>query len=43
MSKSEKGKAALTRARLTGLIKAKDKDFDPHRKIVKAVLGEDYK
>ncbi len=36
------GKKILKTAKLTGLVAAIDSDFDPHRKIVKSVLGEVY-
>ena len=36
---SESGKKALKAAVLTGIGKAEDKDYDPHRKMVRAVAG----
>ena len=36
------GKKVLKKANLTAILPAKDADFDPHRKIVKAVTGEEY-
>jgi phosphonate transport system substrate-binding protein len=36
---SEAGKQALKSANLTGMGKAEDKDYEPHRKIVRAVMG----
>jgi hypothetical protein len=31
----------LQAARTTGLVKAGDKDYDPHRRMVNAVFGSD--
>jgi len=42
LKNSDKGKRILKRAKLTGIVKATDKDFNPHRRIVQAVLGEKY-
>lgn len=42
MKKSDKGRKILAHAKLTGFVVAEDKDFDQHRKIVKAVLGESF-
>ena len=39
LKNSEAGKQVLKSAVLTGMGKAEDKDFDPHRKIVRAVMG----
>lgn len=39
LGSSETGKQILKSAILTGIGKADDKDYDPHRKIVRAVLG----
>lgn len=39
LENSEAGKKVLKSAVLTGIGKAEDKDYDPHRKIVRAVLG----
>ena len=36
---SEAGQNVLRSAALTGMGKAEDKDYDPHRKIVRAVMG----
>lgn len=36
------GREALANARLTGLATADDRDYDPHRKIIARVLGEQY-
>jgi phosphonate transport system substrate-binding protein len=36
---SEAGKQVLKSAIMTGMGKAEDKDYDPHRKIVRAVMG----
>lgn len=36
---SEAGQNVLKAAALTGMGKAEDKDYDPHRKIVRAVMG----
>jgi phosphonate transport system substrate-binding protein len=42
LKQSPAGRNALNQAHLTDLRPATDKDFDPHRKIVAAVLGEHY-
>lgn len=42
MKNSENGRTVLKKARLTGLLKAKDSDYDEHRQIIKEVLGENY-
>jgi len=39
LKNSEAGKQVLKSAVLTGIGKAEDKDYDPHRKIVRAVMG----
>lgn len=39
LKSSEAGKQVLNSAVLTGMGKADDKDYDPHRKIVRAVTG----
>ena len=39
LKNSEAGKQVLKSAVMTGIGKAEDKDFDPHRKIVRAVMG----
>ena len=39
LKNSEAGKQVLKSAIMTGMGKAEDKDYDPHRKIVRAVLG----
>jgi len=36
---SEAGQQVLKSAALTGMGKAQDKDYEPHRKIVRAVMG----
>lgn len=38
---SEAGQQVLKAAVMTGLGKAEDKDYDPHRRIVRAVMGPD--
>ncbi len=42
LKNSAEGKTVLKSAKLTGLEIAKDSEFDPHRKIIKAVTGESY-
>ncbi len=39
LKNSEAGKQVLKSAALTGMGKAEDKDYDPHRRIVRAVMG----
>jgi ABC-type phosphate/phosphonate transport system substrate-binding protein len=39
LKNSEAGRRVLTSAGMTGMGKAEDKDYDPHRKIVRAVMG----
>ncbi len=39
---SEKGRAILKRARLTGLVVSSDSDYDPHRETVFQIVGERY-
>ena len=39
LKSSEAGKQVLKSAVMTGMGKAEDKDYDPHRKIVRAVMG----
>jgi phosphonate transport system substrate-binding protein len=39
LENSEAGRKVLKSAVLTGMGKAEDKDYDPHRKMVKAVMG----
>lgn len=39
LENSEAGKKVLKSAVLTGIGKAEDKDYDPHRKMVRAVMG----
>jgi phosphonate transport system substrate-binding protein len=39
LATSERGKLALKAARTTGIGKAADKDYDPHRKMTHAVFG----
>lgn len=36
------GRAILKQAKLSGLVAASDRDFDPHRRIVETVFGEKY-
>ena len=42
LKNTPEGKKILKKASLTALLPAQDTDFDPHRKIVKAVTGEEY-
>ncbi len=42
LNSSDKGKAILKAAGLTGIRPAKDSDYDEHRQIIKRVLNEDY-
>jgi phosphonate transport system substrate-binding protein len=37
---TEAGKKILKSAGLTGIGKAEDKDYEPHRKMVRAVMGQ---
>jgi len=39
LKNSEAGMQVLKSAVMTGMGKAEDKDYDPHRKIVRAVVG----
>jgi phosphonate transport system substrate-binding protein len=39
LKNSESGREVLASALLTGMGKAEDRDYDPHRKIVRAVMG----
>jgi len=39
LKNSEAGRQVLKSAGMTGMGKAEDKDYDPHRKIVRAVMG----
>jgi phosphonate transport system substrate-binding protein len=39
LKSSEPGRQVLKSAAMTGMGKAEDKDYDPHRKIVRAVMG----
>lgn len=39
LKNNETGKQVLKSAAITGMGKAEDKDYDPHRKIVRAVMG----
>ena len=39
LKNSERGRQVLKSAELTGMGKAEDRDYDPHRKIITAVLG----
>lgn len=38
----DSGRKLLRKAGLTGLVRAEDREYDPHRKIVYEVLGESY-
>jgi phosphonate transport system substrate-binding protein len=38
---SEAGKQVLKSAAMTGIGKAQDKDYDPHRKMIRAVMGSE--
>lgn len=42
LNNSPQGGKILKKAKLTGLLPAVDSDYDPHRRIVKEVLGEIY-
>ena len=42
LNDSEQGKAILKKAKLTGLHKANDRDYDAHRKILIEVFGDNY-
>ncbi len=42
MKDNPEGLAVLKGAKLNGLVKATDSDYDPHRKIVKEIKGEVY-
>ena len=42
LSASPDGMKILKQAKVNALVPAEDRDYDPHRKIVKAVLGEEY-
>jgi len=42
LKKSQEGRKVLKKARLTNIVRAVDTDFDPHRRIVREVLGEIY-
>ncbi|MCK5360390.1 MAG: PhnD/SsuA/transferrin family substrate-binding protein, partial [Gammaproteobacteria bacterium] len=42
LNESRQGKKRLEAAGLTGLRKVSDSDYDPHRKIIKRVLNEQY-
>ncbi len=42
LSETPQGIKALGKAELTGIVRAVDSDFDPHRHIVREVLGEVY-
>lgn len=41
LERSEAGRKALSSAKATGMGKAEDKDFNPHRKMTAAVFGRD--
>ena len=40
LKNSEAGNQVLKSAAMTGMGKAEDKDYEPHRKIVRAVMGQ---
>ncbi len=42
MAETRRGRAVLKQADLTGLLPARDDEYDAHRKIINAVLGEKY-
>ncbi len=42
LKNSTEGEKILTKANLSGFVKATDQDFDPHRAIIYKVLGEQY-
>ncbi|HEX19812.1 MAG TPA: hypothetical protein ENG78_03210 [Acidiferrobacteraceae bacterium] len=42
LKKTREGKKILRAARLTNIVTAKDKEYDPHRRIIKIVTGEQY-
>lgn len=42
LHQSRDGRDVLEKARLTALVQAEDKEYDPHRQIIMEVLGEDY-
>lgn len=42
LGKSKDGQVVLKKAKLTGLVNAKDGEFNKHRVIIKAVLNEEY-
>jgi phosphonate transport system substrate-binding protein len=42
LNDSEAGKALLKNAGLTAIVKAEDSEYQPHREMIKAVLGETY-
>jgi len=41
-TETQEGRKALAAAQLTNLIVATDTEYDPHRKIIRSVLGENY-
>jgi len=41
-TETQKGREALAAAQLTNLIVATDSEYNPHRKIIRSVLGENY-
>lgn len=42
LSKTPEGMGILKNAKVNALVEARNQDYDPHRRIVKAVLGEEY-
>ena len=42
LNESSQGRNVLQRASLTAIVSTEDSDYDPHRRIIKQVLGEDY-
>ena len=42
LQETEKGRQILANAKLTGLKAASDREYDPHRRIIREVLNESY-
>lgn len=42
LSNTEEGRRILKQAALTDLVVAKDSEYDPHRKLIRQVLGKEY-
>jgi ABC-type phosphate/phosphonate transport system substrate-binding protein len=40
LDSSETGQAILASSRITGIRKAQDKDYEPHRRMINAVFGK---